>query len=217
MKRLLYPILALTLIASSCKKKGCIDSDATNYDSKAKKDDGSCVYPEVIDVIDINSKAQYAFTIDGSETSNTISQTITQGHSSSSGNGGDVLGAFFYDDASELSLLSIEKGVKPNNVNLTDSELEDYFSVGNYTYSDNSSDVGFQVSMQESMTKYYSSRYGSQSGSTLKIVSVSNQYFGSKLYIKAYIEFSCKVYNQDDFSDSKTITDGKAVLVFTDL
>ena len=30
---------------SSCKKKGCTDSKATNYDSKAKKDDGSCKYP----------------------------------------------------------------------------------------------------------------------------------------------------------------------------
>jgi hypothetical protein len=38
--------LALTsLIAfSSCKKDGCTDSAATNYNEKAKKDDGSCEY-----------------------------------------------------------------------------------------------------------------------------------------------------------------------------
>lgn len=29
---------------TGCKKKGCTDSTATNYDSKAKKDDGSCTY-----------------------------------------------------------------------------------------------------------------------------------------------------------------------------
>lgn len=33
------------LSLGSCKKKGCTDPNATNYDSKAKKDDGSCVLP----------------------------------------------------------------------------------------------------------------------------------------------------------------------------
>jgi hypothetical protein len=35
---------ALTMTAVSCKKEGCTDSTATNYNDKAKKDDGSCVY-----------------------------------------------------------------------------------------------------------------------------------------------------------------------------
>jgi hypothetical protein len=35
-------ISALTL--TNCAKKGCMDSDATDYDSNAKKDDGSCTY-----------------------------------------------------------------------------------------------------------------------------------------------------------------------------
>ncbi|TNE54834.1 MAG: hypothetical protein EP338_05810 [Bacteroidetes bacterium] len=29
----------------SCKKEGCTDSNALNYSSKAKKDDGTCTYP----------------------------------------------------------------------------------------------------------------------------------------------------------------------------
>lgn len=41
----------LILIAAtafvSCKKKGCIDETATNYSEEAKKDDGSCTYPEL--------------------------------------------------------------------------------------------------------------------------------------------------------------------------
>lgn len=33
-----------TLGLVSCKKEGCTDNTATNYNSKAKKDDGSCTY-----------------------------------------------------------------------------------------------------------------------------------------------------------------------------
>jgi hypothetical protein len=36
---------------SSCKKKGCMDATATNYNSKAKKDDGSCLYKPFLNVI----------------------------------------------------------------------------------------------------------------------------------------------------------------------
>lgn len=40
---------ALTL--SSCKKEGCTDENATNYNSKAKKDDGSCSYPDAAQTV----------------------------------------------------------------------------------------------------------------------------------------------------------------------
>lgn len=33
------------ILIAACKKKGCTDSTAINYDINAKKDDGSCVYP----------------------------------------------------------------------------------------------------------------------------------------------------------------------------
>ena len=32
------------LTFDSCKKEGCTNADADNYDSSAKKDDGSCTY-----------------------------------------------------------------------------------------------------------------------------------------------------------------------------
>lgn len=46
MKKIALFSLACTLIFLSCKKEGCTDSQATNYDPDAKDDNGSCVYPE---------------------------------------------------------------------------------------------------------------------------------------------------------------------------
>lgn len=36
---------------TSCKKKGCTDETATNFNEKAKKDDGTCLYTPVISII----------------------------------------------------------------------------------------------------------------------------------------------------------------------
>ncbi len=44
MKRILL-VSAITLMAiSSCKKKGCMDVNAKNYNAEAQKDDETCVY-----------------------------------------------------------------------------------------------------------------------------------------------------------------------------
>ncbi len=37
-------LVGLALTFDSCKKKGCTDPTANNYNEKAKKDDGSCTY-----------------------------------------------------------------------------------------------------------------------------------------------------------------------------
>lgn len=40
--------MSLLVFGTACKKKGCMDSAATNFSSEAKKSDGSCVYaPEI--------------------------------------------------------------------------------------------------------------------------------------------------------------------------
>jgi len=40
-------VTGLTLSLTSCKKEGCTDDSAINFDSNSKKDDGSCIYPVV--------------------------------------------------------------------------------------------------------------------------------------------------------------------------
>lgn len=49
MNKLLYVGISVLFIASSCKKEGCTDETALNYDAKAKKDDNSCEYAVVTD------------------------------------------------------------------------------------------------------------------------------------------------------------------------
>lgn len=64
---------------TSCKKEGCTDSIAENYDSKAKTDDGSCVYPrekfispyQVTETCD-SGNSTFNMTITASSTGNTF-------------------------------------------------------------------------------------------------------------------------------------------------
>lgn len=44
MKKLILLLIPFIALAYSCGKKGCIDGKAANYNSKAKRDDGSCKY-----------------------------------------------------------------------------------------------------------------------------------------------------------------------------
>ena len=44
MNKLLYVGISILFVASSCKKEGCTDDTALNYDAKAKKDNNSCEY-----------------------------------------------------------------------------------------------------------------------------------------------------------------------------
>lgn len=50
---LLIVLVGSLILATSCKKKGCTDEDATNYSEEAKKDDGSCEFPDVEDTYSI--------------------------------------------------------------------------------------------------------------------------------------------------------------------
>ncbi len=59
-------LVAIILIApmTSCKKKGCVDSHAENFDSEAEKDDGSCTYlsDKLLGTYSVNSACAYGGT-----------------------------------------------------------------------------------------------------------------------------------------------------------
>ena len=45
MKKLIYTLLAVSMIFTACKKEeGCTNATATNYNADAEDDDGSCTY-----------------------------------------------------------------------------------------------------------------------------------------------------------------------------
>ena len=51
MKKIIYASLASVLMLTTlnaCKKEGCTDSFATNYDEKADSDNGTCTYTGTI-------------------------------------------------------------------------------------------------------------------------------------------------------------------------
>ena len=73
MKKVIYLSLAFASVLASCKKEGCTDPDAANYNENAKKDDGSCAYDETPAY---TVPTTYAFTDDaGNSTVNYAGQT----------------------------------------------------------------------------------------------------------------------------------------------
>lgn len=53
-KIVLLAILMAGFTFNSCKKKGCMDAEASNFNDAAKKDDGSCEYKPVITIVGAN-------------------------------------------------------------------------------------------------------------------------------------------------------------------
>ncbi len=84
----LFLLGALVMTTNTgCKKKGCTDSTATNYNNSAKKDDGTCLYTPIITLngnatVSLNVGATYtdagatAANKDGSAVSVTTSSTV---------------------------------------------------------------------------------------------------------------------------------------------
>jgi hypothetical protein len=83
------PLIALSALltgtTTSCKKKGCLDQDAVNYNAEAKKDDGTCKYAPTITVNGNNPEninVGDAYTDAGATATNKDGSTVTVNTSS---------------------------------------------------------------------------------------------------------------------------------------
>jgi hypothetical protein len=63
---LLTVILAGTLFTSCTKKEGCTDPAATNFNVEAEKDDGTCTYATLEEII-IEEETEAEITINSSQ------------------------------------------------------------------------------------------------------------------------------------------------------
>lgn len=66
--KLITVCLIVGVLFTNCGKKGCTNKDAINYDSKAKKDDGTCKY-----------EGSVMFWMDGSVTTNGAVDVMVDG------------------------------------------------------------------------------------------------------------------------------------------
>ena len=73
-------VLLGAITTSSCKRKGCIDNQATNFSEKAKKDDGSCTYKPTIVLVGsatVNVPVGTTYTDQGATATNKDGSAVT--------------------------------------------------------------------------------------------------------------------------------------------
>ena len=148
MKKIIYLFLAVSFVFTSCKKEGCTDSIASNYNPDAGKDDGSCTY-DIIDswsATNVVMDTSVTVTINGSvdpTMSGSGSITATPSEAETPTNieffsDGSVIITFSYDNETDTGTytktgnniiindgyedLDLTYSVNKNNLTLTQSE-----------------------------------------------------------------------------------------------
>jgi hypothetical protein len=217
---LILSVFFISLILSSCSKEGCTDSTATNYDSKAKKNDGSCKYENNKtvdpDKININSESQYYYKLDGKIRSGIDGEnniTTSVGHRA--GVGLDTIynciwnSSIYIDSRPIKTMLEVHNGIYTfAREDFSNEKFVDFFAKGKHPFA-NSDDQGIVIEIQDDSGNIYISNEGDQTGSTFEIIEnklvETNTSF---TYVKVYAKFNCIVYNKNNPSDKKTITEG---------
>lgn len=215
MKKTLFILSIICLVGTtqSCKKKGCTNSNATNYNSKAKKDDGSCVLPVVVPPqnnsgeISINSEPLYYFKIEGNEQDSREKQNVVQYNYDGSNY---IESQFKYgSNPSQIGIVISRRGMTAPST-LTNTEIEAYFTPGIYDLND------FQIRSIKDNGQSFSTLYSSldQSNSQVKIVASQSEVVNGQFFVKVYIEFNCNTGPISGNWTEKFVTEGKIVTYF---
>jgi len=123
MKKIIYTLLAVTFVFSACKKEdevvtttvinGCTDATATNYNSSASNDDGSCNYSIVGTWTPTDVLNEYSYTV-------------------------TVMGAVVEEDAGTETMTSEDEGWEFTDVEFTDDgQMISEGESNSYSHSDN--------------------------------------------------------------------------------
>lgn len=200
----------------SCKK-GCTDEQATNYNSKAKKDDGSCTYSNAHEVTLDDEILFFEMDFDGMEQDEKVGYDDYEMYSSSYKNysGGESHAVMFTSIFSNLNQkqrsFNITKGilVYPGNWTAPETDYEAFFAPGVYEYDENGSEEGIVISFTDANGVDYITNVGAQPGSSkFEIMDSREEFDGSTQRMKVLCEFTCKIYEVDNPSVSHTITNG---------
>lgn len=219
----------LTLL-SNCAKKGCTDSTASNFEEKAKKDDGSCTYPNEGDAIavitspsgvSVESSRMVKFDFDGSAVLLEVGVNGVQHYSGKTKNydGINSNAVFFsqlYPSMGGAESFTVSKGklVFPGAFAAPNGDFEAFFTKGVYAMDSTASEEDVFFSFVDANGVVYSSKSSSQTGSNFEILDVKDVSTSSSQILKVLAVFNVKMYNESDITDVKEITNGELVLQF---
>lgn len=112
----------------------------------------------------------------------------------------------------------VEKGIMYNYLAASDADFKAFFPVGDVAYAPPGPEVneGITISWSDPQGKFWTTDAGTgdQTGSTFKIVSVTDSYdVLGRYYIEVKMQFKCNLYNYDT-GEKKILTNGEMVGLF---
>ena len=127
-------------------------------------------------------------------------------------NGTDDVSIFAtIDNNADGSEFAITKGLMPNFLAASQSDMKNFFNPGTYSYSPGAQN-GIDISWFDANGVAWSTSFGSagQTGSNFKILSVADDPDAlGKYYVKVKSQFNCTLY--DGNGNSLTVTGGEMV------